>query len=203
MDKIDQLNEFEKIGDIGISYGFGMKFSKDVIDKFSFGILNIHTGDLPKYRSRHPISWAMINGEREIGVTLHKIDEKIDCGFLIHKFYVDRSFLDDLTTIQIKIESALENEFPEAIRKFSNQTLEKLLPGNYLQRIDKVFSDVDPMKMSAKNLYSLFMSQKIYGGVNIAGKRKLECHIFNKDYEAYYNGYEIHRCMDGVLVALK
>lgn len=203
MDKVDQIMECKNIADIAVSYGFGMKFTKNIIDKFTSGILNIHTGDLPNYRSRHPISWAMIHGEKKIGVTFHKIDEKIDCGYLIHKFYVDRSFLDDLTAIQTKIESALANEFPEAIRKLSNKTFEKLLPGNYLQRIDRVFNDVDPTKMSAKNLYSLFMSQRSYGGVNIAGNKKLECHIFNKDYESHYNGYEIYKCMDDVLVALK
>ena len=31
--KVDQLMEFENIGDIAVSYGFGMKFTKDVIDK--------------------------------------------------------------------------------------------------------------------------------------------------------------------------
>ena len=203
IEEVDQVLELENSGDIGISYGFGLKFTRNVIDYFPCGILNIHTGDLPNYRSRHPVSWAMINGESQIGITIHKIDEKIDCGYLVHKFYVKRSFLDDLGSLQIKIENALFNEFPESIKKLSSKDLEELDAGVYLHRIDKVFSNVDPREMTSKKLYSLFMSQKIYGGVNILGSKKIECHIYNNIFEHHFDGYEIHKCVDGVLVALK
>jgi methionyl-tRNA formyltransferase len=203
IEEVDQVLELENTGDIGISCGFSLIFTRKVIDHFPSGILNIHTGDLPNYRSRHPISWAMINGESQIGITIHKVDEKIDCGYLVHKFYVDRSFSDDLSSLQVKIESALFNEFPESIKKLSNKDLEKLSSGVYWQRINKVFNNVDPRKIPAKQLYSLFMSQKIYGGVNILGHKKIECHIYYDIFEHHYEGYEIHKCKDGVLVALK
>lgn len=147
VEKVDQILEHANLGDIGISYGFGLKFTRKVIDHFPRGILNIHTGDLPNYRSRHPISWAMVNGESQIGVTIHKVDKNIDCGYLVHKFYVDRLFLDDLSTLQIKIENALVCEFPLSIKKLSSGELEKLGSGVYLHRIDKVFGNVDPREM--------------------------------------------------------
>lgn len=203
VDSIGQVLEIDNKGEIGISYGFGMKFTKDVIDYFPCGVINIHTGDLPAYRSRHPISWAMIKGEKNIGITVHKIDEKIDCGHLVHKFYVERSFSDDLNSLQIKIEKALESEFPKAIACLASSSFEKLSEGVYLNRIDKVFANVNPADISSKQLFSLFRSQKIYGGVNVLGKKQSECDIYNNEFHAHYDGCEIHRCKDGVLVALK
>jgi methionyl-tRNA formyltransferase len=203
IESIDQVLKIDNKGEIGVSYGFGMKFTKDVIDSFPCGVMNIHTGDLPAYRSRHPISWAMINGEQNIGITFHKIDEKIDCGHLVHKFYVERRFSDDLNSLQIKIEDALENEFPRAVARLASSNFEKLSEGAYLKRIDKVFSNVDPGDMSSKQLFSLFSSQKIYGGVNILGKKHSECNIYNNEFQAHYDGCEIYRCKDGVFVALK
>jgi len=203
VDSVDEVLSVISEGDVGISYGFGLKFSKQVIDCFSHGLINIHTGDLPNYRGRHPISWAMIKGENKIGVTIHKVDEKFDCGYLIHKFYVDRLFSDDLRTIGTKIETALVDEFPKAIKKLVEGDLSELQEGVYLDRIDRVFSSVDPSKMQSQQLFSLFRSQKIYGGVNILGQNKIECHIYNEAFDSHYNEYKIYKCNDDILVAIK
>lgn len=44
---------------------------------------NFHPGILPEYRGAGAYSWAIINGERETGVTLHQIDQDIDHGPII------------------------------------------------------------------------------------------------------------------------
>ena len=38
-------------------------------------VLNVHLAPLPKYRGRHPLQWALINGETTYGVTIHRINE--------------------------------------------------------------------------------------------------------------------------------
>src|SRR6185503_1899603 len=47
------------------------------------GILNFHAGKLPLYRGRNVINWALINGEHEIGLTAHYMDEGIDTGDIV------------------------------------------------------------------------------------------------------------------------
>lgn len=47
------------------------------------GALNIHAGKLPWYRGRNVINWAIINGEHEIGVTAHFMDDGIDTGDIV------------------------------------------------------------------------------------------------------------------------
>ncbi len=48
-----------------------------------YGTFNLHASLLPKYRGAAPINWAIINGEKETGVTTFFIDEKIDTGAII------------------------------------------------------------------------------------------------------------------------
>ncbi|MBI3195689.1 MAG: methionyl-tRNA formyltransferase [Ignavibacteriae bacterium] len=47
------------------------------------GTFNLHTSLLPKYRGAAPIQWAIINGEKETGVTTFFLDEKVDTGNII------------------------------------------------------------------------------------------------------------------------
>jgi methionyl-tRNA formyltransferase len=47
------------------------------------GALNMHGSLLPKYRGRAPVNWAVLNGERETGATLHYMSEKPDAGDIV------------------------------------------------------------------------------------------------------------------------
>jgi methionyl-tRNA formyltransferase len=47
------------------------------------GTVNVHGGLLPEYRGPHILQWAMVNGERTTGVTIHYVDEGIDTGPVI------------------------------------------------------------------------------------------------------------------------
>ncbi|MFJ4767917.1 methionyl-tRNA formyltransferase [Streptomyces uncialis] len=48
-----------------------------------YGTLNIHDSLLPKYAGFSPLIWALINGEREVGVTAHLMDEVLDAGDIV------------------------------------------------------------------------------------------------------------------------
>lgn len=47
------------------------------------GSVNVHNSLLPHYRGVHPVQWALVNGERETGVTVHCIDRGIDTGDIL------------------------------------------------------------------------------------------------------------------------
>lgn len=69
--------------DLIIVAGFPKLIPKSVIGTPRIGIINIHQSLLPKYRGRHPLNWAIINGEKETGVTIHHVNEKFDAGRII------------------------------------------------------------------------------------------------------------------------
>ncbi len=47
------------------------------------GTINVHASLLPQYRGAAPINWAIINGEKQTGVTIFYINNEIDCGDII------------------------------------------------------------------------------------------------------------------------
>lgn len=80
------IDFIEKSGplDIGVSSNYVNIISSKVINLFSYGILNAHMGDLPNYRGNACPNWAIINGEKEITISIHLIEgEKLDCGRVI------------------------------------------------------------------------------------------------------------------------
>jgi methionyl-tRNA formyltransferase len=48
-----------------------------------YGTLNVHDSLLPAYAGFSPLIWALINGEREVGVTAHLMDEELDAGDIV------------------------------------------------------------------------------------------------------------------------
>jgi len=62
---------------------FGQILPKTVLDIPRFGCLNVHTSLLPKYRGAAPIQWAILNDERQTGVTIMKMDVGMDTGDIV------------------------------------------------------------------------------------------------------------------------
>lgn len=69
--------------DIFVSMSFNQIFKREVIDIPSNKIINCHAGKLPYYRGRNILNWALINDEKDFGVTVHYVDEGIDTGDII------------------------------------------------------------------------------------------------------------------------
>ena len=71
--------------DIFVVAAFGQILSKEILEMPRFGCINIHASLLPKYRGAAPIQWAIIDGERETGVTIMQMDAGIDTGDMLMK----------------------------------------------------------------------------------------------------------------------
>ena len=71
--------------DIIVAAYFPKIFSKALIEIPRLGAINVHPGDLPFYRGTLTIPWAILNGEKELTVTMHYIDSKVDSGDVIAK----------------------------------------------------------------------------------------------------------------------
>jgi len=69
--------------DLALVYAFGEIIPKEILDLPKYGFWNIHPSLLPKYRGTSPIATPLINGDKTTGVTIIKMDEKIDHGPII------------------------------------------------------------------------------------------------------------------------
>ncbi len=77
--------------DIIIVAAFGQLIPKEILELPKFGCINIHASLLPKYRGAAPIQQAVIDGEKESGVTIMQMAEGLDTGDMISKIVIPLS----------------------------------------------------------------------------------------------------------------
>ena len=78
LDNISELNP-----DMLVVVAYGHILSKNILAIPKIGAINLHASLLPKYRGPAPIQWAIINQEKETGVTTMLIDEGMDTGSIL------------------------------------------------------------------------------------------------------------------------
>lgn len=66
--------------DCAVVVAYGRILPPALLQLFPRGTYNLHASLLPKYRGAAPIQWALIQGERETGVTLFRLDDELDHG---------------------------------------------------------------------------------------------------------------------------
>ena len=126
---------------------FGQIIPRVILDMPRYGCVNIHASLLPKYRGAAPIQWAIIDGEKETGVTTMMMDAGIDTG-------------DMLETVTVPIEAdetggSLHDKLSAAGAKLIISTLEGLKEGTltpvpqtdegtcYAKMLTKSLGDID------------------------------------------------------------
>lgn len=78
---VEKLKELAP--DVIVVAAFGQIIPAEILDMPEFGCINIHASLLPKYRGAAPIQQAVINGDREAGVTIMKMGTGLDTGDMI------------------------------------------------------------------------------------------------------------------------
>ena len=77
----EELKIFKELSpDIVVVVAYGQIISKIFLNIAKFGFINIHASLLPKWRGAAPIQRAIMNGDKKIGVSIMKIEEKLDSG---------------------------------------------------------------------------------------------------------------------------
>jgi len=127
----EELKSFE--ADVQIVVAFRM-LPESVWDMPEHGTINIHGSLLPNYRGAAPIHWAVINGEKESGVSTFKLKHKIDTGDILLQSAVPIE--DDDTTGDVHDKLMVEGA------QLLIKTLDKLLDGS-LEAQAQVFSPTD------------------------------------------------------------
>ncbi|MBD3672599.1 MAG: methionyl-tRNA formyltransferase [Planctomycetaceae bacterium] len=80
---LDELRDLK--ADVFIVAAYGQILKPELLDIPPLGAFNIHGSLLPKYRGASPIQYAILHGETESGITIFKIEPKLDAGPMIRK----------------------------------------------------------------------------------------------------------------------
>jgi methionyl-tRNA formyltransferase len=66
--------------DLGVVVAYGKLIPKNILETTKLGFLNIHASLLPKWRGAAPIQRSIMNGDRKTGISIMKVQEKLDSG---------------------------------------------------------------------------------------------------------------------------
>jgi methionyl-tRNA formyltransferase len=105
------------------------KLGRKLLNHVPGGVLNCHPGLLPRYRGLWTTFWALANGERESGVTIHFMDERIDHGPIVHRKVFPLKPRDSLRRAMRECRRTAAEALIEAVRRVEAGTAE-LLPNS-------------------------------------------------------------------------
>lgn len=99
-----------------ICSGYKPIIKKDILDKHH--IINIHYSLLPKYRGLHSTAWAILNGEKKLGLTIHLMNEFIDDGPIIHQEIFENDQVSSATYYMQLFNKFIENNLAEIVKNY-------------------------------------------------------------------------------------
>ena len=121
---IEELSKYQC--DLFVSMSFNQIFRKRLINFPRLQSINCHAGKLPFYRGRNILNWALINDEKEFGITVHYIDEGIDTGDILAQRLLPISDEDNYATL-------LERAF-SGCAELLYEVVKKLMVGNMVPK---------------------------------------------------------------------
>jgi len=141
-----------------------------------YGSVNLHGSLLPKYRGAAPIQWAIINGEKETGITTFALEDKVDTGNFFLQKKIEISDEDNFGTIHDKLSMVGADAVLETIEIINNKNFVLYSQDNALAtsapKILKETGLVDWNK-SARDINNLIRGLSPYPGAYFFHKDKL------------------------------
>src|SRR6185437_10148156 len=106
---------------------FGQLLPNELLEAPRLGCINVHASLLPKYRGGAPIHQAIIDGEKETGITIMYMVEKLDAGDIISQIYVPIEETDHTGSLFTKLSGAGTVLLKETLPKVLAGTNERIV----------------------------------------------------------------------------
>ncbi|MEA3453474.1 MAG: methionyl-tRNA formyltransferase [Candidatus Caldatribacteriota bacterium] len=129
-ESIKRIKEFSP--DIILVVAYGQILSGYILNIPKIGCINIHGSLLPKYRGAAPINRAIINGEKETGITFMFMKEKVDAGEIIFQEKIDILADETCGEIYYKLSDLSARLFPKLLEKIKSGKIERIPQDNRL-----------------------------------------------------------------------
>ena len=121
--------------DLGVSVAYNQILRAPIREAHPRGVINFHAGKLPFYRGRNIINWAIINGETEIGLTGHYVDDGIDTGDIITQVTLPIGWTDGYGDVLRRVIERMPSLVVDTVREIATGTAQRRRqadhPGTY------------------------------------------------------------------------
>jgi methionyl-tRNA formyltransferase len=168
--------------DIGVTAQYGLLVPKQILDTPTYGILNVHTSLLPKYRGASPIQSALIAGDTQTGITIMKMDIGLDTGPILTQQPVQIGPDDTYLILDQKLAKIAAPALTEALKAYVAGVLTPIKQDTAAATHCKQFSRDDgkvDWKQTTSTIYNLYRGLTPWPGIwtMIDGKRLKLLHI--------------------------
>ena len=123
-ESIKRIKEFNP--DIILVVAYGQILSSYILNIPKMGCINIHGSLLPKYRGAAPINRAIINGEKETGITFMFMKEKVDAGEIIFQEKIDILADETCGELYYRLSDLSVKALPKLLEKIKNGKIERI-----------------------------------------------------------------------------
>lgn len=104
--------------DIGVLASYGQIIHEEVLKYFKYGILNIHPSLLPLWRGASPVQASIVSGEKLTGVSIIKLDDKLDHGSIVSQFKDEVQDTDTTETLRKRLFERSAEVMPNLIEAY-------------------------------------------------------------------------------------
>lgn len=108
--------------DLVVVIAFGQKVSQDIIALQKHGAVNVHASLLPKYRGAAPIHWAIMNGEKQTGISIITLADQMDAGLIVAQEAIEILPDDSVECVYDKLSLLSVPTLMETIQKIDDGT---------------------------------------------------------------------------------
>lgn len=143
-----------KVTEFGIVIDFGVIISQKVIDKYKFGIINSHFSLLPQWRGADPISYSILSGQQQTGVSIMLIDKGMDTGPLLSLESLDIYEEDTNVTLTSKLIDLSDKLLATTITRYLKgqikPTDQPKIIATYSSMLNKTYGLITPDKTASE-----------------------------------------------------
>lgn len=143
--------------DLAIVVAYGQIIPNSILELSKPGFINVHASILPKYRGAAPIQRSIINSEKITGISIMKINDKLDSGPVCNQYKIDIKESDNHQTLSKKLSLLAAEKINENINliisKQTNFIDQDHDLATYAKKINKKEAKIN-WKKDAKNIYA-------------------------------------------------
>ncbi len=137
--RVEGVNDLKEIApDLIITCAFGQILSQEIIDIPKLGVINIHASLLPKYRGASPIHYAILNGEKQTGITIMQTDIGIDTGDILLQKPINIGDNETCGQLFEKLSKLGSDAIVEALPNIINGKIERVKQDDNLSTTTKI-----------------------------------------------------------------
>lgn len=148
--------------DFFVVIAFGMILNEEILKMPRIASINVHASLLPKYRGASPIQEAILNGDKETGISIMQMDEELDHGgvYLIKKLAIEKNDTTNLLSKKLSFMSAemLPHALKDIMESGFNPIPQNEKNATYCKKIQKTDGKINWTKSAEeiKNMIKAF-----------------------------------------------